>query len=114
MESIEAAFLERRPDETALHFAARQYLRIAAQPRAENRRPARHRIIDHDPGHVRLRLDFKAHAHRVSATQFTRHPGFHGCDGADNPVAAGKRLLQRDRGTALHRDPRLAAAVLTH
>src|SRR5258708_11303289 len=112
VKGIETASLGGRPDESALDFSGRQYLRILAEPAAENRCTARNRIIDHHPRHVRLRLDIEAHTHRVSTTQFTRHLCFHRRNGADNPVAAGKRLPQGNRGAALHRDPGLAAAVL--
>ena len=88
-------------------------VRIATEAAAERRAACGNRIVDDDPGHVGLRLDFQVHARDVAAR--STGPGVFCCTGvtlARDFVPARQRRLQRNRRDALQRHPRLAVAVL--
>src|SRR5215471_12739573 len=65
-EAFEGALFVRGPDRALLFLALREQGRVAAEAAPEHGAPRRDRIVDDDPGHVRLRLDFEMHARDIA------------------------------------------------
>src|SRR5262249_23504511 len=65
--AVEGALLERHARARGAFLAGERDARLAAEAGTEIRSAGRHRIVDHDPGHVALSLHLEPHAHDVSA-----------------------------------------------
>src|SRR5580700_15044 len=66
-EAVEADLLKGEPRGAAVGAAKAQQARITAEAAAEDGGTRRHRILDHHPAHVRLRLEFQMHPQYIAA-----------------------------------------------
>src|SRR6185312_16333525 len=103
--AIEPPLLKSEPRPTAPPLPARQQPRLPSKPAPQNGSPGRDRVIDHHPGHIRLRVELEMHPRHIASRPDSRSPLLDWRDRAGNPESTRERLMQWDRRHGAHHRP---------
>src|SRR6185437_16848328 len=92
--AVEPPLLVGEPRPTAPPLAACQEARLPAEPTTQNGGSRRDRVIDHDPSHVRLRLELEMHPRNIASRPDSRSVLLDGRDRPHDPEPTRKSPMQ--------------------